>query len=85
MINQQMANKRLFTVGLGTAPNRYFMKRAAEVGRGSYHFIGSHQQLIPEMKKLFTKLDQPVLTDIKFEMSQNSKRDKCQHESKSDP
>ena len=73
MINQQMANKRLFTVGLGTAPNRYFMKRAAEVGRGSYHFIGSHQQLIPEMKKLFTKLDQPVLTDIKFEMSQNSK------------
>ena len=63
---QNIANKRLFTVGLGTAPNRYFMKRAAEAGRGSYQFIGSHKQLVPEMNKLFHKLDNPQLTDIQY-------------------
>lgn len=67
-INQNIANKRLFTVGLGTAPNRYFMKRAAEAGRGSYQFIGSHKQLVPEMNKLFHKLDNPQLTDIQFNL-----------------
>ena len=73
MINEHIADYRLFTVGLGTAPNRYFMKRAAEVGRGSYQFIGSHRELVPEMDKLFNKLDQPNLTDIKLTLNDTSK------------
>ena len=68
-ISNQIGNKRLFTVGLGTAPNRYFMTKAAEAGRGSYQFIGDHKQLVPQMNKLFTKLTKPALTDIKFSLN----------------
>jgi Ca-activated chloride channel family protein len=70
-IRNKIGNKKLFTVGLGTAPNRYFMTKAAEAGRGSYQFIGSHKQLVPQMDKLFTKLSNPALTDIKFSLTGN--------------
>lgn len=69
MLNNNIAQQRLFTVGLGSAPNRYFMKKAAELGRGSYQFIGNNQALVPEMEKLFTKLNQPVLTNIAFSLA----------------
>ena len=70
LINKNIQHKRLFTIGLGTAPNRYFMKRAAEAGRGSFQFIGSHKQLVPEMTKLFNKLDNPLLTNIHFNLKE---------------
>ncbi|TYK64798.1 marine proteobacterial sortase target protein [Colwellia echini] len=61
---KNIGNKRLFTVGLGSAPNRYFMKKAAEIGRGSYQFISNHSELVKEMNSLFSKLSQPVLTNL---------------------
>ncbi|MGJ8694029.1 MAG: marine proteobacterial sortase target protein [Thalassotalea sp.] len=72
MINRDIGQQRLFTVGLGTAPNRYFMNKAAEAGRGSYQFIGSHRELKTAMDKLFNKLQQPVLTDINFQLKNQS-------------
>jgi len=68
-IKNKIGNKRLFTVGLGTAPNRYFMKKAAEIGRGSYQFISNHSELVKEMDRLFTKLSQPVLTDLSISLN----------------
>ncbi|AWB67143.1 marine proteobacterial sortase target protein [Saccharobesus litoralis] len=70
-IEHKIGNKRLFTVGLGSAPNRYFMKQAAELGRGSYHFIASSKHLPTELTKLFTKLRSPVLTDLEFTLAQS--------------
>lgn len=68
-IEKRIGNKRLFTVGLGTAPNRYFMKKAAEIGRGSYQFISNHNELVKQMDRLFTKLSQPVLTDLNMSLN----------------
>lgn len=69
-ISNNISQKRLFTVGLGTAPNRYFMKKAAEIGRGSYQFISNHSELVKEMERLFTKLSNPVLTDLKLSLNE---------------
>lgn len=63
-IANNIHNKRLFTVGLGAAPNRYFMNKAAQIGRGSYQIIQNKNTLAAEMNKLFTKLRSPVLTNI---------------------
>lgn len=63
-IEKKIKDKRLFTVGLGTAPNRYFMKKSAEIGRGSYQFISHSNHLVKQMKQLFVKLSNPVLTDL---------------------
>ncbi|MGH6810378.1 MAG: marine proteobacterial sortase target protein [Ensifer adhaerens] len=55
---------RVFTVGIGSAPNSHFMTKAAEYGRGTFTLIGSESEVAARMGELFTKLESPVMTDI---------------------
>ncbi len=64
LIAQQLGDSRLFTVGIGSAPNSYFMTRAADFGRGSFTYIGEVREVQSRMDALFTKLSSPALTDI---------------------
>lgn len=57
---------RLYTVGIGAAPNGYFMKKAAQFGRGSYVFIQNTQQVQSKMAELMLKISQPAVTDIQL-------------------
>jgi Ca-activated chloride channel family protein len=63
-IAARLDEARLFTVGLGSAPNGYFMRKAAQVGRGSFVFVGDLAETGTRMGELFRKLESPVLTDI---------------------
>jgi len=63
-IAKNRGDARVFTVGIGSAPNSFFMDRAAEIGRGTYTHIGSEQQVAERMGELFNKLQKPVMTDI---------------------
>jgi Ca-activated chloride channel family protein len=65
-IHARLGDSRLFTVGIGSAPNSYFMRRAARVGRGSYTFIGHSSEIESEVGRLLTRLRSPVLTDFNF-------------------
>ena len=65
-IRRHLGKSRLFTVGIGSAPNGYFMKKAAAAGRGSYTYIGTPEEVQEKMSALFTRLESPVLTDIKL-------------------
>jgi len=56
---------RLFTVGIGSAPNTYFMQRASELGRGTFTAIGSGDQVLERMSTLFAKLEKPVMVGLK--------------------
>src|SRR3546814_17241077 len=53
------------TLFRSSAPNSYFMRKAAEVGRGSFTHIGDLREVKPRMDALFAKLEQPALTDIR--------------------
>jgi Ca-activated chloride channel family protein len=55
---------RLYTVGIGAAPNGYFMKKAAQFGRGSYVFIQNQSEVQRKMNHFMTKISQPALTNI---------------------
>jgi len=55
---------RLFTVGIGSAPNSHFMRRAAELGRGSFTYIGNAEAVDEKMRALFRKIERPVATDL---------------------
>lgn len=57
-------NFRLYTVGIGAAPNGYFMKKAAQFGRGSYVFIQNNREVQRKMSLFMTKISQPALTNI---------------------
>lgn len=65
MIDSRLGDSRLFTVGIGSAPNSYFMSRAAAMGRGSFTYIGKTSEVQKKMMQLFHKLERPAITDIK--------------------
>ncbi len=67
MIEDRLGAARLFTVGIGSAPNSVFMRKAAEAGRGSYTFISALHEVQERMDGLFQKLEQPQVTDIEVE------------------
>jgi len=64
MIEDKLGSARLFTVGIGSAPNSWFMRKAAEAGRGSYTFISALHEVREKMEGLFRKLEHPQVTDI---------------------
>ncbi len=63
-IQAHLGRSRLFTVGLGSAPNSHFMTRAALFGRGTFTYVASAAEVQPKMSALFRKLEAPVLTNL---------------------
>ena len=63
-IRAQLGRSRLFTIGIGSAPNSHFMSKAAEFGRGTFTYIGSPSEVQEKMGGLFAKLESPVLHDL---------------------
>ncbi len=68
-IESHLGESRLFTVGIGSAPNSFFMKQAAQAGRGSYTFISDTREVAEKINGLLRKLETPALTDIQLTVS----------------
>lgn len=66
IIHEDLGDSRLFTVGIGSAPNSYFMNRAAVMGRGTYTCIGEVYAVERRMNDLLKKLQTPAITDIQI-------------------
>jgi len=64
LIERNLGSTRLFTVGIGSAPNSWFMRKAAEAGRGTFTLISALHEVNEKMSRLFRKLEQPQITDI---------------------
>lgn len=64
LIQARLGDSRLFTVGIGSAPNSHFMRKAAELGRGTFTYIGRVDEVGARMSELFAKLEAPVLKGI---------------------
>ncbi len=67
IIRTQLGTSRLFTIGIGSAPNSHFMRKAAEFGRGTFTHIGSTSEVKAQMDAIFRKLERPVLTDLRID------------------
>jgi len=65
-VSREIGDSRLFTVGIGSAPNTLFMRKAAEFGRGTFTYIGSTQEVGRKVAALFRQLSAPVLTDVRL-------------------
>jgi Ca-activated chloride channel family protein len=66
-IRRELGEARLFTIGIGAAPNSHFMRKAAQYGRGTFTQIGKLDELEPRMQALFEKLEHAALTGIEIE------------------
>lgn len=60
-------NDRLFTIGIGAAPNSHLMTKLADFGKGAYTFIGDIDEVEAKMIELFGKLESPALTNINID------------------
>src|SRR5690606_24665570 len=67
LIKQRLGDSRLFTVGIGSAPNGYFMRKAAEVGRGTYTYIGRIDEVAQKMGELYAKLESPAMKNLRVQ------------------
>ena len=64
MIETHLGDARLFTVGIGSAPNSWFMRKAAELGRGAFVVVSALHEVGEKMDRLFDKLGHPQVTNI---------------------
>ena len=67
-IRARLGESRLFTIGIGSAPNSHFMREAARLGRGTFKHIGSPTEVQDKMMALFRKLETPALSDVRLEL-----------------
>jgi Ca-activated chloride channel family protein len=65
LIHDDLGDRRLFTVGIGPAPNTFFLTRAAQFGRGTFTFIGDVREVKEKMDALLRKIESPAVTDIR--------------------
>jgi len=64
LIEKQLGRARLFTVGIGSAPNSFFMRKAAQFGRGTFSYISDLSEVSTKMGTLFAQLESPVMTQL---------------------
>ncbi len=66
-LSSNLGDSRLFTVGIGSAPNTWFMRKVAEFGRGSHTHIGDLNEVGTSMAALFEQLARPAAVDFKID------------------
>lgn len=71
LIHENLYSARLFTVAIGSAPNSFFMRKAAQFGRGSFTHIANSTEVSEKMSQLFSQLQSPVLRDISIDWPEN--------------
>ena len=63
-VGEQLHDSRLFTVSIGSAPNEWFMRKAAEIGRGSHTHIGKLGEVEERMVGLWNRIQMPAVQDL---------------------
>ncbi len=66
-IARELGDSRLFTVSIGSAPNTGFMRKAAEIGRGSHTHIGQLADVGLRMNELWHRIQRPALQNIEVD------------------
>ena len=68
LVKNNLGTARLFSIGIGSAPNGHLLEKVSKSGRGTYTYINNINQVNEKMKSLLNKIDMPVLTDIKLNL-----------------
>lgn len=71
-IGHDDGRSRIFTIGIGSAPNEYLMSHMANVGRGSYTNIATPQQVETRMTHLLNRLRHPAVRNLSITASDDS-------------
>jgi Ca-activated chloride channel family protein len=64
LVRANLGERRLYTIAIGPAPNAWFIRKAAQFGRGTATFIADTREVKERMTALFEKLERPAITDL---------------------
>ncbi|MEQ8442782.1 MAG: marine proteobacterial sortase target protein [Alphaproteobacteria bacterium] len=64
LIESGLGDTRLFTVALGSAPNQWFMDKAAELGAGDSLRIVDLGEAEERMREFYRAIESPIVTDL---------------------
>lgn len=71
-IRHHLGQSRLFTVGIGSAPNSYFMQKAARAGRGTFTYVSRPEEVNQKISYLLRQLAAPALTNLRLNLNEDS-------------
>ena len=63
-IRQRVGDTRLYSLGVGSSPNRYLIGEMAREGRGFAQYLRNDEDPAPAVDRLFRRLNRPVLTSV---------------------
>ena len=67
LLHHRLGTRRVFTIGIGSTPNSHLMRKTAELGRGTFTYVGNVSEVKETLDALFKKLEHPVLNDIQLD------------------
>ncbi len=68
LVRMNIGRGRLFTVGIGSAPNGHLLKKVSQLGRGTFTHISKISEVEEKMNGLLSKIERPVLTDLRLDL-----------------
>ncbi|MGE0313966.1 MAG: marine proteobacterial sortase target protein [Lautropia sp.] len=68
LVRERVGARRLFTVGIGSAPNGWFMRKTAEIGGGTHTMIGRTGEVELRMAALFDRISRPVSSGLSLDI-----------------
>lgn len=60
---------RLFAIGIGALPDRFFMRRLTELGRGAYVHVDTADRILEATQSLLAMIERPVVNDVRVQWS----------------
>jgi len=65
-MRRNLGDARLYTIGIGSAPNIFLASKMAQFGRGRFTHIADVSEIKEQMRRVFASIENPVLTDVKL-------------------
>jgi Ca-activated chloride channel family protein len=66
-VEKRLEASRIFSFGVGSAPNRYLLDGMARIGRGAVAYLGLKDDAGQVMDTFFDRISHPALTDVKVD------------------
>ncbi|CAM2067983.1 VWA domain-containing protein [Sulfidibacter corallicola] len=64
LVNEKLDQARIFSFGIGTAPNEFLLRKLSQTGYGVANFLRNGEDIGEVMHDFFETVNAPVLTDV---------------------
>lgn len=72
LVNRNIGKSRLFSIGIGSAPNGHLLEQVSRSGRGTFTYISNLNEVQKKVDELFAKIENPVLMDLHLDIAQSA-------------